>query len=160
MVDPLALEQSPDHVKPFGPVRIASVMIGEHDPGSFDLGPVPGIDEVDREATVTDLVNAECHFGEHHGMVEHRLDRRDDFDARRQRRQRRGCRPGFELIEGRIMRIDRVLCHQHAVEAECFGLQHECPVPGEARVVRLLGIVQRGPAAVHECPDTEAERMV
>jgi hypothetical protein len=100
-------------------------MLGKADARGLELRSVPGVDEVEREAAAADLLDAQRHLGEHHRVVEVGLDRGDDLDALGQRRQRRGGRPGFELLAFAIVRVDGVLGHQDRIEAQRLGRLHQ-----------------------------------
>ena len=55
------------------------------------------------------------------------------------------------------MRIDRVLRHQRAVEAQGFGFQDQAAVALPGGVVWLVRVLQRGAAAVDQSPDAEPD---
>src|SRR5471030_707215 len=158
-VDPLAAHQHLDDLQPLLAVGIALVVLAELHAGVHDLLAVPGVDQIQRHATMADRLDLHRHLGQHHRVIEHRLDGGDDLEAARQRRDRRRRGPGFELVEILAVRIGRVLGDQHAVVAQLLGLQHELLVALPRGVVRLERVVQRSAVAVNQRPDADAQRV-
>ena len=95
-------------------------MLRKTDSGLVELRPIPGVDEVDREPTAADVLDAERQLGEHHRMIEIRLDGGDDLDPAGQCRNGGSGAPRFQLVEILLVRIDRVLGDQGRIVAEPF----------------------------------------
>jgi len=90
-------------------------------------------------------------------MIEIWLDRRDDLDAARQRRESGGRRPGLQLIQALGVRIDRVLRDERRVVTQRLGFKHQRPVALPGGVIGLVGVLQCGTAAVDERLDAESD---
>ncbi len=113
----LALHETVDDLEPLAAVFVTDVMLRKTDAGFFQLGLEPGIDHVERETPLADVLDAEGHLGEHDRMIETRLDRRDDLDALGQRRRRCAGGPCLEDVVLLVARIDGVLGEEDRVEA-------------------------------------------
>ena len=85
----LTLHQARHHRDPLLSVGVARVMLREADAGLFQLRTVPGIDQIDRKPSPADVLDLKRHLGQHHRVIQIRLDGGDDFDAARQCRKRR-----------------------------------------------------------------------
>lgn len=125
---PLALHQARHHGDPLAAVGIAGVMLRKADACLVELGPVPGIDQIDRKTAAADVLDPERKLREHDRMIEIGLDRGDDLDPAGQRGQCGRRAPGLELIEILLMRIDRVLRNQRGVVAQRLCREQEIAV--------------------------------
>jgi hypothetical protein len=139
--EPFTLHQARHHRDPFAAISIAFVMLSKADPGLLELGTVPGVDQIDRKAATADAFDSKRHLGQHDGMIEIRLDRRDDLDPARQCCDRGRGAPGFELVEILDMRVDGVLRDQCRIVAKLFRGKHEIAIAFPGSVVGLIGIL-------------------
>ena len=152
----LAGEQAFHHRQPFGAVIVAGIVCREGQAGVFQLGAVPGIDQIDGEAPGADLFDPHRHLGQHDGVIEQRLDGGDQLDARGRFGQRGGGGPGFQLVEGRVVGVGGVLGDQRGRIAQRLGFQHQRAVAGPGGIEGLLRVMEGAPAAMDQGPDAEA----
>ena len=101
-----------DNLDPFPAVGIAVVVFWKADPGEFELGTVPRIHEVNAKSSLADTLDLEGHLCEYYWMDPQRLDRGDELDPIRQRRQRSRTCPGFQQILVVPAGVDNVLGQQ------------------------------------------------
>lgn len=134
-------------------------MRAEGDAGLLELGPVPGVDEVEAEPPVRDVLDLQRHLRQHHGVVEIGLDGGEDLDAAGERREGRRGGPGLDLVPVRQVRVDRVLRDEGRVITQGLGLQHRVAIVRPGGVERLGRVLPRGARSVNRRPDADAERM-
>jgi hypothetical protein len=97
----------------------------QHERLDAELGLVPRIDKVDREASAADLFDLDCHLGEDDGVVQVGLDCRDDLDPFGERGDRRRRRPWLEYVVLIAGRTDRVLGEKRPSAGAC-GTMRRC----------------------------------
>src|SRR5262245_25490574 len=65
-----ALRQGLDHGNPFASIAISLIVLRKPYASLLKLRTVPGVYQIDGEATPADVLDLQRHFGEHDGMIE------------------------------------------------------------------------------------------